>query len=89
MECSGRDRTAGHYLGGQKEKQTRMLRKPKTLATTNRGRELNTLLTVGNNVRSLFAACRTSRIVLPFTLNARFRPSHYSVPEITLVMYDT
>jgi len=80
-QCSGR----GQALRAVGE-QTYMLLKPETLAALNRGRKLNTPLKIGNNVYSLFAACSTSRIPLPFTSKARFRPHHYKIPEIILVM---
>ena len=73
--CSGR---AKPY--GQKEN------KQEALETLNRGRKLNTLLTMGNHVYSLFAACSTSRIPLKLTSKARFRPRRYKIPEIIFVM---
>jgi len=56
-----------------------MLLKPETLATLNRGRKLNIPLKIGNDVYSLFAACPTSQIPLPFTSKARFLPRHYKI----------
>lgn len=77
-QCSGRGQTLRAVA-----EHTYMLLKPETLATPNRGRKLDTPLKIGNNVYGLFAACPTSRIPLPFTSKARFRPHHYKIPEIT------